>query len=181
MCSEEGQQYDSLLFLNNDLIVGNNFVLALKSALKWKDFDIITPCIIQPEKTQNHWKQMQSWGTRMVRQVKWIDLQCPLISRRFIEKVCEGAKDGHCLDPLLIRGWGIDIYFCIIAKQLGWNIGVCDYVPAVHLGSMTMKALDNVSLYCQLAEEGMYAFFRQANLNKEFKEMRDWAENFAIV
>ena len=183
MCSEEGQQYDSLLFLNNDLIVGNNFVLSLRQVFKTNQFDIISPFIIQPEKIQNHWRQMQSWGTRMVREVKWADLQCPMISRRFIEHIRVTTKEGsECyLDPLLLRGWGIEIYFGIIAQQLGWKIGVCDYVPVVHLGSMTMKALDNVSLYCRLAEEGMNEFFKKMHLMKEYQEMREWGEKFGMI
>jgi len=172
----ENDLYDSLLFLNNDLIVGYNFVSSLKKQLD--KFDIITPCIIQPEKTQNHWKQMLPWGTNTTREVKWVDLQCPLISKRFIKHIFDTKTTENCIDPLLIRGWGIELYFGVVCETQNWKIGVCDYIPAVHLGSMTLKALDNTNEYCRLAEEGMFHFFRKKLLIKQFNEFRQWGENY---
>ncbi len=46
----ESKDYDSLLFLNSDLIVGGNFVRALRTELT--TFDVVSPCIIQPELTK---------------------------------------------------------------------------------------------------------------------------------
>lgn len=176
----ENEEYDSLLFLNSDLIVGNKFVESLRREAFLNGYNVLSPCIIQPEKTQNHWLQMQPWGVRGSREVRWIDLQCPLISRKFIRHIHEARTTDNYIDPLLIRGWGVDVYFGIICETQGWTTGVCDNVPAVHLGSMTMKALDNVNEYCRLAEQGMYEFFNKNHLITEFKNMRLWAEKYNI-
>ena len=174
-------EYDSLLFLNSDLIVGKNFVKSLRTEMTLLNmFDIISPCIIQPEKTQNHWNQMWSWGTDITRNVKWIDLQSPLISKRFIEYLNKNKTSENIIDPLFLRGWGIDIWFGIMAEKAGFSTGVCDFVPAVHLGSATLKVLGNTNEYCQLAEQGMYEFFNKNNLMNEFIGMRKWAENYKV-
>jgi hypothetical protein len=168
-------EYDSLLFLNSDLIVGKNFVSSLRKKLD-EGYDVISPCIIQPEKTQNHWNQMLPWGSKEIRSVRWIDLQAPMISKRLIDYICENGG----IDHLFLRGWGIDVWFGILCEKLNWKTGVCDYVPAIHLGSMTMKALGNVNEYCRLAEQGMYEFFNKNDLMNEFIDMRKWAENYKI-
>jgi hypothetical protein len=180
----DNDEYDSLLFLNSDLIVGKRFVTSLRyESGIYQDsikYDIISPCIIQPEKTQNHWNQMLP-NSLIIREVKWIDLQAPFISRRFIEHLASEVQEGdNIIDGTLIRGWGIDVWFGIEAKRMGWRTGVSDVTPAVHLGSMTMKALGNVSEYCQLAEQGMNEFFNKSGLMKEFIDMRSWAENYKI-
>jgi hypothetical protein len=151
----EDENYDSLLFLNSDLIVGRNFVQSLRKEAIRTECNILSPCIIQPEKTQNHWLQMLPWGTNGTREVRWIDLQCPLISKKFIRHIHDNKTTDNYIDPLLIRGWGIDMYFGIVCETQGWKTGVCDNVPIVHLGSMTMKALNNVNEYCRLAESNM--------------------------
>jgi len=175
----QDEDYSSLLFLNSDLIVGRKFISALRCAAI--HHDISTPCIIQPEKTQNHWQQMLPWGsTDIVRTVEWIDLQCPLISRNFIKYLWEHRTSDNYIDPLFIRGWGLDIYFGILAKQANMQTGVVDSVPAVHLGSATLKVLGNTNEYCRLAEEGMYEFFKKNGLMNDFIDMRNWAESYKV-
>ena len=184
----ESDQYDSLLFLNSDLIVGKHFVGGLRREFKKYQgslhvgedgrYDIVSPAILQPEKTQNHWTQMLPHGQFCCRTVEWIDLQCPLISKRFIQACYEENNKEYFVDPLLIRGWGIDVYWGILAKKFGWKTSVCDYTTAVHLGSATLKVLGNTNEYCQLAEQGMYEFFNKKGLMNEFTNMRKWAENY---
>jgi len=179
----EDDNYDSLLFLNSDLIVGKNFVKTLKAETKSRleyVYDVVTPCIIQPEKTQNHWKQMLPHGSTGARPVDWIDLQCPLITKKFITKCLKENNGEFFVDPLLLRGWGIDVLWGIIAKKHRMLTGVCDHIPAVHLGSATMKVLGNTNEYCRLAEQGMIEFFGKNNLMKEFTEMRQWAESYKL-
>lgn len=173
----ENEEYDSLLFLNSDLIVGGNFVRGLRHWLGV--YDVISPCIIQPELTQNNWRQMLPWATTGIREVEWIDLQAPLISRRFVESLKSQTKEEEPMIPLsLIRGWGIDVWFGILSKKQGWKTGVCDNVPAIHLGSMTLKALGNTNEYCRLAEQGMVEFVQQNNLSTQFNEMRYHAQKY---
>ena len=176
----EDEKYDSLMWMNNDLIVhGHGFVREQRKLLG--EFDITSPCIIQPEQTQNHWTQMLCWGKREPREVKWIDLQCPLISRHFIENLKEEAHGENCIDDSLIWGWGIDIWFGIVAERLGWKTCVCDFIPAVHMGSATVKShLDHpvVGSYWHNAEVGQAEFFRKTNLIDDYQRMRQWAESY---
>lgn len=175
---DNSAEYDSLFFLNSDLIVGRNFVKNFRREFLTNNWDIGSPCIIQPEKTQNYWKQMLCWNTNKTRSVRWIDLQCPMISRNFIDQLKRESCGEYYIDPLLIRGWGADVYFGIICEKKEWKIGICDFIPAVHLGSMTLKILGNTNEYCRLAEQGMYEFFNKKGLMNEFIDMRKWGENY---
>lgn len=177
---DESSEYDSLLFLNSDLIVGRNFVKNLRHSFFTDIWNVGSPCIIQPEKTQNHWKQMLCWNTGSSREVKWIDLQCPMISKKFIKQLKKENNGEYYIDPLMIRGWGPDVYFGMICQKMSWHTAVFDNIPVVHLGSMTMKSLGNVNEYCRLAEQGMYEFFNKKDLMNEFIDMRRWAENYKI-
>jgi len=167
-------EYDSLLFLNSDLIVGKNFVSSLRNELG--KYDVISPSIIQPSKIQNHWRQMLNWGTKETRKVKWIDLQSPMFSRKFIEKVKK-------FDDLLIYGWGIDVYCGLIAEKNDMKIGVCDFVPAIHIGSATINDNKNkpeIAAYCNNAENFQWQFFQKENIISPITKMRQWAENYKL-
>ena len=178
---EEGEEYDSLLWLNNDIIVGKNFVKSLRKECLVNGWNVLSPCIIQPEKTQNHWQQMLNWGTDKTREVRWIDLQTPMISKKLIKYLYDNRTTvENVIDMSLLYGWGIDVYLGVVCESQGWKTGVCDNVPAVHLGSMTLKSLNNTSQYCQNAERGQYEFFQKINKMNEFVEMRKWAESYSI-
>ena len=84
----DSTEYDSLLFLNSDLIIhGYRFVHILRNEMFGGDYKIISPAIVQPEKNQCFWTTMHNWNSNSVRDVPWIDFQCPLIHRDFIEKI----------------------------------------------------------------------------------------------
>lgn len=177
---DNNDDYDSLLWLNNDLIVGKNFVKNLRHDFFVNGWNVGSPCVIQPEKTQNHWQQMLCWNTNKSREVKWIDLQCPLISKKFIHQLHQENGGEHYIDPLFIRGWGPDVYFGILAEKWEMRTAVVDYIPVVHLGSLTLKSLGNTNEYCRLAEQGMYEFFNKKDLMQKFIGMRNWAENYKV-
>jgi hypothetical protein len=180
----EDSRYDSLMYLNNDLIVhGHSFIPTIRESAFKYGFNVASPCIIQPEQTQNHWKQMLCWGQSQPRDVKWIDLQCPLISKKFIRHLKEQSKDGYCIDSSLIWGWGIDIWFGIEMEKIGMKTAVLDCVPVVHMGSATVKAhLDHpvIGSYWHNAEMGQAEFFRKTNLVGDYLRMRQWSENYVI-
>lgn len=168
-------QYDSLLFLNSDLIVGKKFVKTLKDELK-NDYEIVSPSVIQPSLIQNHWAQMLNWGKKEIRPVEWIDCQCPLFSRKFIEKIQK-------FDDLLIYGWLIDVLCGIECEKEKWKIGVCDFVPVVHIGSATIndnKDKPEISEYCKKAEENQWIYSEREGITHKVLEMRKRAENYTI-
>lgn len=171
----ESTEYDSLLFMNNDLIVfGYNFVKQLKSALN-NGYDIVSPCFFNVEPNQQcHWKTMHNWGAENIRTVPFIDFQCPLISRRLLNEVKE-------IDADLLYGWGIDTYFAYQCKKHNWKIGVMDNLCALHYNSLTVKkGVANLSMqdYCRNAELGQYNFFTKNNLMVEYHSIRHDAENY---
>lgn len=121
--------YDSLLFLNNDIeLTAEVFVNLLRNEMFSKDFAIVSPCIAGREQP---WKQMQNWGSRDTRIVKWIDNQAPLFHRKIIEAIGQ-------FDPELYYGWGQELICYDICQEMGWTIGVCDHISILHFGKQTL-------------------------------------------
>lgn len=171
----DNKEYDSMMFLNNDLTVHPyNFVKALREEML-SGYDIVSPSFynIEPNK-QCHWKSMHSWSAKSTRPVDYIDFQCPIISRRLLEEVKE-------VDINLKYGWGLCFYFALIAKQKGWKLGMVDRCCVLHHNSLTVKrgvaGLD-IPTYCQRAEEGQYKFFQKNNLLQDYTQLRTKAQTY---
>jgi GT2 family glycosyltransferase len=170
----ENSQYDSMLLLNSDIIVhGYNFISALRNELfSEEDLIGVSACVLQPEKNQCYWKQNHNWNSKTIRYVPWVDYQCVLLKRKFVEKVKSfGSK----------FGWAQDILTGIACKQNNWKIGVCDWIPVIHFGNGSIK--DNsdkpiISQYNSLAEQEMIQIFQERGLWNEFLEQRYLAENY---
>ena len=171
----ENPQYDSLLFLNSDLIVhGYRFVKTLRKEMFDGGYKIISPAVIQPEKNQCFWPTMHNWNSNTVRDVPWIDFQCPLIHRDLIEKINQFDND-------LIFGWGNDVYSGVVCNENGWKQGVVDYCPVIHLSNETVKLnQDNpiIKNYNVYAERGMIKFFQKIGKINELIELRSLAQNY---
>jgi hypothetical protein len=171
----ENKQYDSMMFLNNDLTVHPyNFVKALREEML-SGYDIVSPSFynVEPNK-QCFWKSMHSWSATEIRLVDYIDFQCPLISRRLLEEVKE-------ISPDLKYGWGICFYFALLAKQKNWKLGMVDRCCVLHHNSLTVKkgvAGIDIPTYCRLAEEGQYNFFQKNNLLQDYTQLRTKAQNY---
>lgn len=168
-------EYDSLLFINSDIIIDklSTFVNDLRCYLS--NFTIISPAIQQPV-WQCHWKQMHQWNSNTIRSVKWIDFQCPLFHRKFIEKVNQ-------YDQQLNYGWGNDVISGMICEENNWKIGVCDNVNVLHLDGYTTKKFSNtpgISNYNYIAEKNMFNYFTQINKMNEFIKYRLYGENYVF-
>ena len=160
-----GTDYDSFMFLNSDLVVhGYNFIKELRKVMfTEEDLVIVTSCVIQPSKEQGFWKQMHNWGHTSVRYVPFIDYQCPLMKRKFVEKV--KSFGSH-------YGWVQDIMTGIICEDNKWKIGVVDWVNVVHLGNMTVKENPHLSNYNILAQQEMDRYFMEKNLVNRLNELK---------
>jgi len=184
----ENKIYDSMLFLNNDLTVHPyNFVRSLRDEMFEEVFldkvgyqeikyDIVSPSFYNIEaKQQCFWKTMHSYCDRNIREVPFIDFQCPLISRRSLEEIKE-------IHQSLIMGWGIDFMFALTAKDKGWKLGVVDRCCVLHHNSLTVKrgvAGINIQQYCQRAEAGQYEyFFNVIKRQEDYTKLRKIAENY---
>ncbi|MFZ4520874.1 MAG: glycosyltransferase family 2 protein [Bacteroidales bacterium] len=122
-------QYDSLLFLNNDIeVTAETFVRSLRNELFGGDFAVVSPSLAgrgQP------WKQMQNWGNGATREVVWADNQAPLYHRKLIEAIGQ-------FDEELYYGWGQELVIFDLCREKGWKIGVCDHICILHVGNQTL-------------------------------------------
>ena len=170
----DSKEYDSLLSLNNDLILqGPNFIKILREEMFKGDYKIISPCVLQVE-NQCKWKYMHCWNTSETRDVKWVDFQAPLLHKDLIEEIKQFPDD-------LIYGWGQDVLSGIICEQKGWKVGVVDKCPLIHHSAKTYKEgksdLD-LTTYCRNAEGGMFNYFQNENLMDKFNEFRHLSSNY---
>lgn len=174
----DNEKYDSLLFLNNDLIIyPYNFVSSLRHEMFWTDgtnaFDIISPSVYNVE-GKMYWRTMHNFSSRCTREVPYVDFQCPLISRRLITV----AKE---IDPYLIYGWGICFWFALLSKDRGWKIGVSDKNCIVHKNSRTLRtgaAGITLEAYSELAQIGEIEFFKKIQRLPELRALKELAENY---
>lgn len=174
----ENPQYDSLLVLNNDIILHPyHFVQVLRNTMFDHNYHVVSPSVLQPEETQCYWPQMHNWGSAVPRPVRWVDFMCPLLRRDVVEHIREYDND-------LIYGWGQDVYTGIVCEQQQWNLAVVDTLSVIHLSSQTFKDKKSditVSEYGQLAMGGMVQFFEKNNLLHKMQEFRTWGQNYQYV
>lgn len=170
----ENPQYDSMILLNSDLIIhGYNFIHSLREELfAEEDLVLVSGCVIQPEQNQCHWKAIHNWGQKTIRYVPWVDFQCALLKRKFVEEVKGfGSK----------FGWVQDIMTGIVCENKGWKIGVCDWLPVIHFGNGSVKENSHnpiISQYNQLAEQEMIQYFQDKGLWNDFIKQRNKGENY---
>lgn len=161
----ENKQYDSFVLLNSDIILhGYNFIKSLKESLfSEDDLMIVSPCVIQPEKTQVYWPQMHCWNSKEIRIVPFVDYQCALMKREFAEKV-QGFNSRY--------GWVQDLMTGIICEDNKWKIGICDWLPIVHIGNGTVKETPKLSNYNILAQQEMDNYFTSKGLVDRINKLK---------
>lgn len=172
---KENTQYDSMISLNNDIILhGFNFVKEMRKIMFEQDYTILSPCVLQPEKGQCHWKSMLNWGATEVRDVKWVDFQAPMIHRRYLDAMEQFPNE-------LMYGWGQDILSGIVCEENNWKVGVVDWLPIIHFSAFTYRSEKsnlNVSEYSQKAEKYMFEYFINNQLMSKVLEFRNHSENY---
>ncbi len=167
---------DYVLIMNNDVIVGQNFVRSMKSAMEQSGYSLLSPCILQPEKNQNYWPTMHSWGSSTIRPVKWVDFCSPILSRELVTHI--GSYD---MD--LRYGWGNDVEAGRIANENNLLVGVVDYIPIIHLSEHTYKSGKSDLTreeYGNLAMSGMVKYFDKIGHTATLNEYRNWARNYSF-
>ena len=170
----DSPQYDSMGFYSSDVILhGNIFIKTLRELLfKEKDLMVISPCVIQPEKAQCHWKQMHCWNAKEVRHVPFVDYMCPLMKREFVEKAkAFGSK----------YGWVQDLMTGFICEDNNWKIGVCDWTPVIHIGNGTVKDNPHLSNYNILAQREMDEYFFRKNLVERATQLKIKGAGYSYV
>ncbi len=175
-------EYDSMLFLNNDLIVhGQNFVESLRNELITNNYTIVSPCVMEAERSRaNYWNVMRNWGSKSTRLVKWVDFQAPMFHRRILEEAIS-------FSDILIYGWGQDVYSGIICENMGWKVGVCDFVPVVHMKEMTFHSKVckkdgkpfSYNDYRNGAISNMNKFFSEKGLKNKLEEYKAYSRHYS--
>lgn len=169
--------HDYLYFLNNDLVFhGSRFLSQSLTEAKQLDAAVYSPSVINASMEQCHWKQMWNWGNGL-REVKWIDFQCPLLRRDILEKI------QHFPDEL-IYGWGLDFYAGCVADIHGLKTVVSDNNTITHMNSLTFKENKiniGVNEFCMRADSNMQNFFRNSEFNSLYLDLRSYGENYAEI
>ncbi len=168
--------HDYLYFLNNDLIFhGPSFLTTSLNETEKSNAAVYSPSIINASIDQCHWKQMWNWG-KGLREVDWIDFQCPLIRRDVLEIIQQYPSE-------LIYGWGLDFYTGCITQENNLKTVVSDNHTICHLNSQTFKQdkIDiGVSEFCQRAENGMNKFFSNSQYKSLYYKLRKHGENYIL-
>lgn len=168
--------HDYLYFLNNDLIFhGPSFLTTSLQEAKKSDAAVYSPSIINASIDQCYWKQMWNWG-KGLREVKWIDFQCPLLRRDILEIIKQYPEE-------LIYGWGNDLYTGCITEQISLKTIVSDTNTICHLNSQTFKQNKiniGVQEFCQKAEKKMFDYFLSSEMNLTYWNLRKYGENYNI-
>jgi GT2 family glycosyltransferase len=168
-------QYDSVLVLNNDIILHPyNFVKVLRNTMFVDGYKVVSPSVLQPEESQCYWKQMRNWCSPTVRQVRSVDFMCPLIHRDVVEYI---GQYSH----MLKYGWGQDLYTGIVCERNGWKTGVLDIATVIHMSSQTYRdgrSDISSSEYANKATSGMYEFFESEGLMNELQSLKTYAETY---
>jgi hypothetical protein len=168
--------HDYLYFLNNDLIFhGPSFISTSLKEAKESGAAVYSPSIINASIKQCHWKQMWNWGNGL-REVRWIDFQAPLLRRDVLEIIRQYPNE-------LIYGWGNDFYTGCITDQYNLKTIVSDTNTICHLNSQTFernKINIGVQEFCRRAEENMFGYFRNSDMNSLYYDLRNYGENYSI-
>jgi len=168
--------HDYLYMLNNDLIFhGTSFLTTSLKEAKESDAAVYSPSVINASEEQCNWKQMWHWGQGL-RNVKWVDFQCPLIRRDVLEIIKQYPDE-------LIYGWGIDFYTGCTTEENNLKTIVSDNHTICHLNSQTFKQNKiniGVSEFCQLAESGMNSYFTNSKYKQLYGELRNHGENYKL-
>lgn len=166
--------HDYLYFLNNDLIFhGPSFLSTSLKEAKESDASVYSPSVINASTEQCHWKQMWNWGIGL-REVDWIDFQCPLIDRKTLEIINQYPME-------LIYGWGLDFYTGCITKNNSFKTVVSDTNTICHLNSQTFKQNKiniGISQFCRNAEYNMNTYFLNSSFKDQYLDLRKFGENY---
>jgi hypothetical protein len=118
---------------------------------------------------------MWNWG-KGLREVKWIDFQCPLLRRDVLEIIKQYPNE-------LMYGWGNDLYTGCITETNKLRTVVSDNNTICHLNSQTFKQNKiniGISEFCKRAEENQYSYFTGSEFEFLYWELRDHGQNYII-
>jgi len=169
------KEYDSLLFLNNDLLVfPNNFVKELRRVSFELNYDLVSPSIMTIFNDYPAWRQMANWGVPTPRDCEWIDFQAPFFKRELIEEIKSFPDE-------LVYGWGCDFLSAFKCQDLDMKICVVDWVCALHYESLTLRSnACKISLktYNSIAGEALEQYMVKTKQLDRMRSLESWARSY---
>lgn len=167
-------KHDYLYFLNNDLLFhGLSFLTTSLKEAKSVDAAVYSPTVINASLDQCYWRQMWNWGMGL-REVKWIDFQCPLLRRDVLEMIVKYPDE-------LIYGWGLDLYTGCVLNDTNLKTFVSDTNTICHLNSQTLKSDKSpmpIQEYCGRAERGQNGYFNNSQFRETFYMLRSYGTSY---
>lgn len=168
--------YEYLAMFNNDIVFhGYRFLETAFKEIKEHNIDLYSPSVINGSENQCKWKTVWNWNSGTVRKVKYIDDQCPILSRRMCEAI-------NPFPEKLLLGYGTDFYECILANRLGYNIGVSDNLTVCHLENQTLKRDKLTTItkeqYYNMNYQNMVEYFTTSEYAQEYKDLFTYGDAY---
>lgn len=172
------KKYDSLLFLNSDLVVfGPTYVKTLRAALlSHPEYKIISPAVCGdwngnvPLYMHRH---MNSWGSTKIRQVKYIDFQTPLFHADFVNQI-DYPSD-------LVYGIGQDLIAGKLCADRNWKIGVIDWMMAYHMWAYTIRSGNSplkLDSFAQVSNQVLDAYAATNGLSEHIADCLKYGQEY---
>jgi hypothetical protein len=168
--------YEYLAIFNSDILYHPyKFLENCMEEIRGHNLDFFSPSVINGKIDQCKWRTVHNWGSKSVRKVRYIDDQCPIFSRRQVEKM-------YPYPPELYLGYGTDFYASLIANENNFNIGVSDNITVCHLENYTvqrdkMKEITKDQYYNENMQN-MTFYFNKAGKTAEFEELFKYGESY---
>lgn len=168
--------YEYLAMFNNDIVFhGYKFLETAFKEIQENNVDLYTPSVINGSEEQCKWKTVWNWGSDTVREVKYIDDQCPILSRRLCKAIKQFPQE-------LLLGYGTDFYECIIANRLEYKIAVSDNLTVCHLENQTLKRnkLTTISKeqYYNDNYHNMVNYFENSKYKQEYLDLFEYGDKY---
>ncbi len=171
-----GGNYEYLAMFNNDIVFhGYRFLETAFREIKEHNIDLYTPSVINGSENQCKWKTVWNWNSNTVRRVRYIDDQCPILSRRMCEAIYPFPQE-------LLLGYGTDFYESIMANRLGYTIGVSDNLTVCHLENQTLKRDKLTTItreeYYNQNYHNMVNYFTNSEFAAEYTELFSYGDQY---
>ncbi len=172
-------KYDSLLFMNSDLVVwGPSYVKTLRKALfDNPEYKIISPSLIgdwNSLKPLIMHKHMASWGSTEIRPTMYVDFESPLFHEDFIKHVKQYSED-------LMYGIGNDLISGMICNELGWKVGVVDWITAFHMWAYTIRSGNSdlkLDTFAIVSNKALENYVKRAGLKDKLDASFKWGREY---
>lgn len=165
--------------LNNDLIFhGHNVLDHIHETMETDNISLYSPTVINAGIGQCKWTPVHNWGSGKLRDVPFIDFQCPFIRRDLAESI------SHFPDDLYL-GYGLDFFACILAQRNNFRVCVDDRVTFCHLENQTLKRdkLTTISKeqYYKNNMDNMINYFNNSEYKEDFYKLWESGQTYKYI